>query len=279
MRQAQVVRLPSGGALHVSGPPGATPILFYHGVAGGAWSWEPQVQALQSRRRYVFEARGHGLAARVADAGLGDYYVDAGEALDVVRDEAGAPFVAGHSMGGLLAMALAAARPADVRGLVLLEPVYAPSGGAHLGGAFAGIARFAFRPLVRSMTADGRLARIVSRWVFSASFADRTSMERAWTRQRTQVPPEYPKMMYEAFEGPSDFPNRAFARELTQPTLLFEGSVARDGPRFPTLVAELERLGDRFTYRIIEGGHYLQLDHSAPRVTEALEEFVTTWSR
>ena len=228
---------------------------------------------------YVFEARGHGLAARVDDAGLGDYYADAGEALDRVRADAGAPFVIGHSMGGLLAMALGAARPNDVRGLILLEPVYAPNGGAHLGGVFARVARSVFAPLVRSMVRDGALARATSRYVFRASFADRGCMERAWTRQRSQVPPEYPKMMYEAFEGPTDFPNRAFARELTMPTLLVEGSVARRRPRFPELVAELECQGDRFTYLVLEGGHYLQLDRSAPRVTAALETFVTTWSR
>ena len=256
------------------------PILFLHGVAGGAWSWAPQRAALAARFRcYVFEARGHGLAAAVADAGLGDYFVDAGEALDWVTAHEGTPCVAGHSMGGLLAMALAAERPGDVHALALLEPVYAPSGGAHLGGAFARIGRTAFAPLVQSMMRDGLFARALSRLTFRASFADRWCMEDAWRQQRTQVPPEYPKMMYEAFEGPTDFPNRAFAQELTQPTLLVEGSVARKRPRFPQLNAELERLGERFSYLVIDGGHYLQLDRSAPRVTEALEEFVTTWSR
>ena len=280
MRQARVLRLGSGGALHIAGPAGAPPLLFLHGVAGGAWSWEPQVAALAARFRcYVFEARGHGLAARVDDAGLGDYYVDAREALDRVTADAGAPFVIGHSMGGLLGMALGAARPEDVRGLILLEPVYAPRGGAHLGGVFASVARTVFAPLVRAMVADGVLARATSRLVFEAAFASRTCMERAWARQRSQVPPEYPKMMYEAFEGPTDFPNRAFARELTMPTLLVEGSVAKRRPRFPELVAELARNGERFTYLVLEGGHYLQLDRCAPHVTEALETFVTTWSR
>jgi len=280
VRQAQVVRLASGGALHVAGAPGATPILFLHGVAGGAWSWEPQIAALAARFRcFVFEARGHGLAARVSDAGLGDYFVDAGEALGHVVAEAGAPFVAGHSMGGLLAMALAAERPADVHGLMLLEPVYAPRGGAHLGGVFARVARTVFAPLVRDLVRDGPLARAISRSVFAAAFADRSCMERAWVRQRTQVPPEYPKMMYEAFEGPTDFPSRAFARELVAPTLLVEGSVARERPRFPELNADLERLGARFSYLVIDGGHYLQLDRCAPQLTAALERFVTTWSR
>jgi len=255
------------------------PLLFYHGVGGGAWSWEPQLPARSDAFRcYAWEARGHGLARRVADAGLGDYYVDALEALEAVTAAAGAPFVAGHSMGGLLALAVSAERSSDVRGTLLVDPVYAPGGGGHAGPLLAAFARRAIGPLVRSTQRDGRIARAIARSVFEASFVDRGCMERAWRRQRPQVPPEYPKMMYEAFDGPSHFPNRAFARELQGPTLLLE-PVADVRPRFPQLVAELERLGERFTYLALDGGHYLQLDRSAAHVTRALREFVTRWSR
>jgi pimeloyl-ACP methyl ester carboxylesterase len=277
VRQARIVRLPSGGALHVRGPAAATPILFYHGVGGGAWSWEPQLGLLSTDFRcYAWEARGHGLARAVMDAGLGDYYIDALEALDAVRGD-GPVFVAGHSMGGLLALAVSAARPQDVRGTLLVDPVYAPDGGGHAGPLLAAVARRTIGPLVGSMMRDGALARSLARAVFRASFLDRACMERAWRRQRTQVPAEYPKMMYEAFDGPSRFPNRAFARELEWPALLLEPKAAR--PRFPQLVAELERLGDRFTHLALDGGHYLQLDRSAAHVTSALREFVTRWSR
>ena len=130
-------------------------------------------------------------------------------------------------------------------------------------------------PLVRSIERNGIVARTLARSVFAASFVERACMERAWRRQRTQVPPEYPKMMYEAFDGPSRFPNRAFARELDRPVLLLEPAGTR--PRFPRLVAELERLGERFTYHAIDGGHYLQLDRSAADVTRAIRAFVTRW--
>jgi pimeloyl-ACP methyl ester carboxylesterase len=182
-------------------------------------------------------------------------------------------------MGGLLAMALAADHAACVRGVVLLEPVYAPDTAGHLGGPFGALVRTLCMPLMDSVLRGGRVGTALSRRVFAGAFHDRALMERAWIRQRTQVPVEYPKMMYEAFTGPTDFPNRAFGRELSQPTLLVEGSVAKRRPRFPELVAELRRLGDRFAYLTVDGGHYLQLDRSAPRVTAALREFVTRWSR
>jgi pimeloyl-ACP methyl ester carboxylesterase len=216
------------------------------------------------------------LANAVDDAGLGDYYVDAGEALDAATACGRPVFVAGHSMGGLLALAVAANRPRDVRGLILLDPVYAPDGGAHAGGLLARAARVALAPLVRSIERDGTVARGLSRRVFEGAFLERGAMERAWVRQRTQVPVEYPKMMYEAFEGPTGFPNRAFATEIEMPTLLIEP--AGGSPRFPRLVAELGRLEEAFTHLTLDGGHYLQLDRSAAHVTSAIEGFVRRWS-
>jgi pimeloyl-ACP methyl ester carboxylesterase len=180
-------------------------------------------------------------------------------------------------MGGLLALAVVAERPQRVRGAILVDPVYAPSGGAHAGPLLAALARRVIAPLVGSIVRDGALAHAVSRAVFAGAFVERSAMERAWTRQRTQVPVEYPRMMYEAFDGPSRFPNRAFARELGCPTLLLEPA-ANGGPRFAQLVAELhEGLGERFTHRALAGGHYLQLDRSAAEVTRAIEEFVGRW--
>ncbi len=263
--------------MHVTGPADGIPILLYHGVGGAAWSWDPQVRELSARLRvFVWEARGHGLAQSAGDAGLGDYFIDAREALDAVTAAGPAPFVAGHSMGGLLALAVAAERPA-VRGVVLLDPVYAPDGGTHAAGGLARVARFLIAPLVGSLERDGFVARLLSRRVFEGAFLDRRRMERAWRHQRTQVPVEYPKMIYEAFEGPTGFPNRAFATELEMPTLLIEPTAG--SPRFPQLVRDLRRLGDAFTHLTLDGGHYLQLDRTAAGVTGAIEEFVDRWSR
>jgi pimeloyl-ACP methyl ester carboxylesterase len=89
-------------------------------AGGAAWSWEPHAAALARKRRtYAWEARGHGETARVADAGLGDYYDDAREALAYVTQHEGrSAIVVAHSLGGLFALALAASRPADVAGLL-----------------------------------------------------------------------------------------------------------------------------------------------------------------
>ena len=259
-----LVALASGGALHVAGPRRGTALLFLHGVGGGAWSWRPQRDAFaRDRRVFVWEARGHGRAAGVRDAGLADYYVDAVEGLTAAVAAVGAPVaVVAHSMGGLLAFALACDYPDAVKALFLIDPVYATGDDAygHFSPRAGAVARALCAPLLRSFERDGILSRLVARWVFMHSFEDRSRMEAAWQHQRRQVPFEYPRMLRESFGRPEGFALHDFACEIRGPAALVEGSpVGR--PRFPALVATLaERLGPTFVHATIPGGHYLQLD-------------------
>lgn len=258
--------LPSGGVLHGLGPaPAGPPLLFLHGVGGAAWSWAPQVQALAGAFEcVVWEGRGHGAAARVADAGLADYAQDAREALQAVWAARGTPvLLVAHSMGAMLALALACETPQQVRGLFLVDPVYAEAG--HRRALLAPVlwAMCALvSPLVRSYQRDGRLSRSVSRAIFRRAFHDAAAMERAWALQRTQVPLEYPRMLYESIRGVRGFAFRPFAEQLRAPVCLLE-ALARPGrrSRFAALAERIRtRAGVRCEHDQIEGGHYLQLD-------------------
>lgn len=249
-------------------------MLFMHGIGGGAWSWHPQALALSVRyRSYLWEARGHGAAAPAAGVTLSDYYRDAREAIDLIREAEGSPpVIAAHSMGGLIAMALAADAPADVAGLFLLEPVYTPGAAPRSTARIAPAARFILTGIARAIPKSGPVARILSRAFFRAAFEDRGAMERAWKEQRNQPIVEFPAMFIEVFEG--GFVPRAYARELRCPVLLLEGSIARRRPRFPELVEDLRfAVGSRFRYEVAAGGHYLQLDEPE-LVTRLLLEFV-----
>jgi 3-oxoadipate enol-lactonase len=276
--------LDAGGALLVRGEPGDAPVLFLHGVGGAAWSWEPQARALASdRRTYAWEARGHGGAAPVADAGLADYYDDAEEALSrILAVEGRNPIVAGHSLGGLLALALAASRPADVAALFLVEPVYLSEG--HAFSRLAGLGPLTlFAPqmlpfllmLAEGLKADALPARMHARSLFEFSFHDRTAMERWWTFQRAQVPAEYRRLILELAGASTRFPLRQYAKEVTAPVRVLEGDNAWIRFAFPNLSEQLRRLGSDFTRRVISGGHYLQLDRE-DAVTADLREFVAT---
>ena len=257
--------LVSGGALHVGGSPDRPGVLFLHGVGGGAWSWRPQRDAFAATHRlFVWEARGHGAAARVADAGLADYYTDAQEALAAAAGDARGPVVlVAHSMGGLLAFALATRYAGSVKGLFLVDPVYATGEEAygHFSPRAGAVARALCAPLLRSFARDGLLSRLVARWVFVRAFENRARMEAAWQQQRRQIPFEYPRMLDESFGRPEGFELRDFAREIGVPTMLLEGSPAAGRVRFPALVGTLaQRLGPNFRHEHIPGGHYLQLD-------------------
>lgn len=269
--------LPSGGALHVDGPSGAPAVLFLHGVGGAAWSWGPQREALApAYRLFVWEARGHGAAAIVDDAGLSDYYADAQEALADAVSQAGRPVVlAAHSMGGLLAFALAFNHADAVKGLFLVDPVYATGDEyGHFSPRAGAIARFLCRPLLHSFARGGLLSRIVARWVFARSFEDRARMEAAWSQQRLQIPFEYPRMLNESFGKPEGFELTDFAASIVAPVELLEGSPVAGRMRFPQLIARLtERLGANFRHEVIPGGHYLQLDRP-DEVNARLARFV-----
>jgi 3-oxoadipate enol-lactonase len=266
-----VVALPSGGLVTLSGTAAGQPLLFLHGVGGAAWSWRPQLAEFAGGNAcFVWEARGHGAAPRVRDAGLADYYTDAREALaEVSARVTGGITLVGHSMGGLLALALASQMPQRINGLVLVDPVYPERDGvsAHDLGPLRPLALALMKPLAASFLADGRVARAIARWIFSNSFTDRARMEAAWSDQRSQVPIEYPKMFYEAFGQPEGFPILPFARDVNVPVLAFN-------PRSARLVDTLtQRLGPRFDCERLGGGHYLQLDRPA-EVNERLRRFL-----
>ncbi|HEX4599944.1 MAG TPA: alpha/beta fold hydrolase [Gemmatimonadales bacterium] len=120
---------------HISGPAGmlfvddggdgadGAPVVFVHSLAGQAGQWAAQLTHLRGRRRAVaLELRGHGRSDAPRD---GDYAI-ASLAADVaaVQQALGLERVVlvGHSLGGTVALACAAAQPATVAGLLLVDP-------------------------------------------------------------------------------------------------------------------------------------------------------------
>jgi carboxylesterase len=108
-----------------SGPDGRTGVLLIHGFTGTPMSMRPWGEHLAGEG---FAVRcpllpGHGTRWQDCNASTHDQWTaTVGEAFDALAAECDRVFVAGLSMGGTLATRLAEVRPADVAGLLLVNP-------------------------------------------------------------------------------------------------------------------------------------------------------------
>jgi pimeloyl-ACP methyl ester carboxylesterase len=100
-------------------------VLLLHGL-GARWQvFAPLFAGLREHAHlYALDFRGHGISGRTPGHYRIEDYVDDALAL---LDHIGEPVaVYGHSLGGWVALSLAAARPADVRGVVVAESAIFP---------------------------------------------------------------------------------------------------------------------------------------------------------
>ena len=100
------------------------PVVLLHGLTADGACWTPLARALESDYDVVMpDARGHGSSG----APDGGYRYD-----DLAADAVGfvdalglrAPFLLGHSMGGMTAAVVAAGQRGRLRGLILVDPTF-----------------------------------------------------------------------------------------------------------------------------------------------------------
>ena len=102
---------------------GAQPLLCLHGVTRGWQSFLPLIPTLALRWQvYALDHRGHGKSERAKGYFAIDYAPDA---LSFLRDEIKRPAVVyGHSLGAMVAAAVAAEAPDLVRAVILEDPPF-----------------------------------------------------------------------------------------------------------------------------------------------------------
>jgi pimeloyl-ACP methyl ester carboxylesterase len=103
-------------AFDVAGPEDAPTLVFLHGTRVTRAMWKPQVSALADRYRVVtVDLPGHGVLAEMP------FRMPRAVAMarSVIDQFGGRAIVVGQSLGGYVAMELAAAHPGHVAGLVL----------------------------------------------------------------------------------------------------------------------------------------------------------------
>jgi pimeloyl-ACP methyl ester carboxylesterase len=110
----------------VVGPEDAPPIVFVHGALMGRSVWRPQIDVLADRFRCVsVDLPGHGTQRGVAFE-LDEAAEGVIRAIDTAA--AGRAVLVGLSLGGYVAMTVAARHPEKVRGLVIAGSTREPTG-------------------------------------------------------------------------------------------------------------------------------------------------------
>ncbi len=115
------------GNLHVrdggASETGALPVLFLHSLAGNGGQWSLQLDHLRRRRRAIaLDFRGHGDSDPAEN---GDYSISGlVQDVEATADQLGLRrfVLAGHSLGGSVAIEYAGRHPERVAGLLLADP-------------------------------------------------------------------------------------------------------------------------------------------------------------
>jgi len=137
-------------AWEAEGPPDAPPIVLLHGAILSRTMWRPLVALLRDRYRCIsLDLPGHGTRAGepfTMDAAV----ASVSETID--REAGGRAVLVGLSLGGYVAMAVAGASPARVRGLVVAGATLDPRGLWAVAFIAFGLAlRILPEPLVRGV--------------------------------------------------------------------------------------------------------------------------------
>jgi pimeloyl-ACP methyl ester carboxylesterase len=236
---------PDGTSLFYTDVGLGRPILLLHGWAcdGNDWAW--QAPELEHRYRVItVDHRGHGRSA----APLGSYQpqvlADDAAALLTTLAPGQAAFVFGHSMGTVVASALAVRHPEVVSGLVLVDPVYnVPDDATKVAlGAMSGA-----DPAERAAE------------MFDAAFytPDTPPFLKTWHRRRVLGTPGHvvAGCLLGLYQGDEGIGRAVVARDYLQ---------KRKTPRLAVYASEpaawLENtlpLGELDEIKVISGGHFL----------------------
>lgn len=139
---------PGQPTLHVAvdGPDDAPAVVLLHGVTQSHRSWDWVVPEIGATHRVVRpDARGHGRSDRAP--GHYDLFAYADDTAAVIEEVGGPVVLVGHSLGGVVAAAVAQRRPELVRALLLEDPALLLA--RPVDGPPTGPMIDAFRALVR----------------------------------------------------------------------------------------------------------------------------------
>jgi pimeloyl-ACP methyl ester carboxylesterase len=206
---------------YVEGPAGGAPLLMLHGVTGRWQRWLSVMPAFALRWQvYALDHRGHGRSGRASGAyRILDYAADA---IGFLRQQVGQPAVVmGHSLGAIIAIAVAADAPESVRAVVLEDPPLGAFSDQDFRDRHEHDRFVAMRDLAGGgLTTDELIAALAQ----LRPESDAASL-RAWATALSQLDPDVLTAIIEdrAKEG---YELEARLGRIACPTLLLQGNVA-----------------------------------------------------
>lgn len=208
-------------AYEIAGEPGATPLIFLHGIGGAARSWRHQLASFAGRFRTIaWDMPGYGGSApleRVSIAELAD-------ALQRFIDQVGAikPILVGHSIGGMIVQRWLVQSPGLARAVVLAQT--SPAFGKADGDWQKSFIAARLGPLDRGETMRSLAPSLVQELV--GEDPDPGGMELARDCMGSVPEASYRAMML-ALIG---FDQRSTLKDISVPTLLLSGSRDNNAP-------------------------------------------------
>jgi pimeloyl-ACP methyl ester carboxylesterase len=212
-------------------------LLFVHGAGGNSLHWMT-VEQPDGWRSLAVDLPGHGLTEglpRDSIQGYAEWLAAVIQALGVQ------PVLAGHSMGGAIAMALALNRPEFLSGLVLVGT------GAKLGVS----------PAILELCHSGDAAG-TAELIAQIAYGPLPSRERVqeWNKE---FGPAHCHAYLADFTACNNFDIRGRLSEITLPALIICGSEDRlTPPKFSRYLSD--HLADSVLVEIPQAGHMLMLE-------------------
>jgi pimeloyl-ACP methyl ester carboxylesterase len=232
------------------------PLLFVHGSGADHTVWGVQLRRLKMFQVSALDLNGHGQSPlRSGEDVLATYIADT----VAVLNELGPPaFLAGHSLGGAVALSVALQFPEKIGALVLIGT------GAKLR---------VLPEILQTIKSDFKSAvDLVVQMAFSGS-----APEKFHTQARDQMLRNGPDALYRDFSGCDGFDVMARLGEINKPTLIICGREDRMTP-----VKYAEFLRDHIPnaqLQIIEGAGHMVMREAAEPVNQLIKAFKASISK
>jgi 3-oxoadipate enol-lactonase len=249
-----------GGHLHVSGSGGAgRPVVFLNSLGTDLRIWDGVVDLLPGRPHLRYDKRGHGLS--VGGAGADDMARHVADVLGLIEAEGlHRPVLCGVSVGGLIALGAAGARPDLISGLILCNTA------ARIGTTDSWNSRIA---TVEAGGIESLADTIMANW-FSPEFRIGRPIDLAgWSTMLTRCPQSGYLGVCAAIRD-TDF--TGIARALSLPVHVVGGTA--DGATPPDVVEGLAALLPETELTMLQGVGHLPCIEAPERLARLIDAFL-----